>query len=192
MAKGTKEQKSELVLTDEDFEHAKSVRLLLDFLVYGVVGHATVPINDIVDVIDLAQKYNCRPGYELCIDCLALLLVHKEMSYVAAGEALVLASELNDLRLAKLVVGLLAENQKKENRPVFESMSADWGLRVYTNSGPSWLAQLPPVFLWALWKALQKIKGRNATFVFPSPIDAQVTFEHTIDLHGTFGSKPHC
>jgi len=173
-ARATSAHGHEVALTDEDFEHAKSVRLLLDFLVHGVVGHSPeVPVEDIADVIDLANKYHCRSGYEFCIAYTAFVLT-RDMTYATAGDVLILASQLNETRLAKPVVGLLAERQKQQGHPILGSVLESWGPFHLTQS---------PTYLWALRKALAKTL-HGSVLVLPSRNEAERQFERMVNVEG--------
>jgi len=53
------------VLSDEDLEHSRSVRLL-DVLVNGLTSRRKYPLADIPDVVNLTLMHGCRCGYGHC------------------------------------------------------------------------------------------------------------------------------
>jgi len=165
---------NEVVLSDKDFEHANSVRLLLDLLVYGVVGRKisrkSYPLDHIPDVVDLTLKYDCRCGYEHCISYIDLAFSRSPPThFLRACEMFVLGGQLDEIRVATTVVRALAELQVKYNNPQYMG----WEMRD--------AALVPPEYLWALSHALYP--NLRSPPSFPSPDDAVQVFE---DLLATF------
>jgi len=101
---------NEIVFSDEDFEHSNSVRLLLDFLVHGVAGRGDHSIEHISDAIDLTLKYDCHCGYEFCIAYVDRAF-RENLTDTEALEILIQATQLDETRLACLVVRDLARQQ---------------------------------------------------------------------------------
>jgi len=100
----------EIVLSDEDVEHSSSVRLFLDLMVDGLDGRSSYPIEHMGDVIDFTRKYDCRCGYQFCLSYLHQVLERAPGSG-DTSEIFILAAELNEMRLARDVVEILARNQ---------------------------------------------------------------------------------
>jgi len=135
MAQSATGTANEVVLSDEDFEHSKSVRLLLDLRVNGIVGRIHYSLRDIGDVIDLTLKYDCRCGYELCVGHIELGITGCS-AFTCGSENLcelfVLAAQLDELRLAVVVVECMASHiaRHKHTRGRFAHWTAELATRV--------------------------------------------------------------
>jgi len=164
----------EIVLSDEDFEHSHSIRLLLDLLVDGVVGRKDYRLNHIADAFDLTLKYDCHCGYLLCLAYIDQAFKKEPMDETLC-EIFILSGELNEMRLVKVVVYEMARTQHKYecDKPAY----FDWG--------PSQLGRVSPTHLWALSQAFHatlSTDSRRCYLRYPHPEEAADKFEEL--MHG--------
>jgi len=96
------------------------------------------------------------------------------MTNTVAAEVLILASQLNETRLAKMVVGVLAD-KRKEN-PIRDPPLEDWKA--------SLVAQLPAVYVWALSAALEP-RIEHKSVYFSDGYSAERRFEEIVNRKGT-------
>jgi len=167
MAQSPTTTSSEIVLSDDEFEHSNSVRLLLDLLVHGVVGRSSYAVDHIANAIDLSLKYDCHCGYEHCLSYIESAIARGlPPASSAMCELFVLAGQLDEARIARLVVRALAKAQLKINVPAHLCWQVGQ------------VAGTPPQYLCAMERALLPSLHRNYTYSFPSADAAVERFEN--------------
>lgn len=150
-------------MSDEDFEHSKSVRLLLDLLVQGIAGREKYPLENIPDVVDLTLKYDCRCAYELCMAYLDFA-IKTDPSAPVTYAVYSLAAQLNEVGIAKNVVRTMASQYAKGSHTERIPWTAAQATR------------LPPAYLWAISRALP-----NSAYWYSSlPEDAAQRLEQLL------------